>query len=801
LSPAVGSCKLSTRTWGPLLVATALGLVVGCGDCGDQDNQVARPMAVIPPTALSIHPRVIHLSVGGTTALSVRVSPNGASPAVLWKVVTPNGGSIDNQGLYQAPGTPGRYEVQAHSQAAPPVQGQVAIMVHPRPSAQVLRADRPRVAPGAPVALEPVFANGKGVIEPGSIRVDSGQRCIVHPLATTVYTLTVTNEAGLSVRAQVQVQVSEDVPLLPAPSSAPANCGQADSGAVPAPALPPAAGTLEAGAPAAIPLRRASIPVQNLQTRPSAAPQPESPQASTPIPGGSSDPVPAPPSPRPALVTQAATSAANGSPAPAPLEAQAGDEPPPAPPLGEHERIPGLAPPPGGQEQAQREQLPAGDGTQVPGQARFRRPMGAAVSLHEIVYVADGHAVLLRLPDGAVQVLAGSMTEPGYLDAEGLQARFQDPEGLGRDRDGHLFVLEPQARRVRMINTDQRVSTVYETPAQVPAERRPHCLAVVPGESRTFFLGTPGEDAGSTRIIHRVVTREGHHDEQVAAVQHLAALAADRNGNLLVLAGHPDRPVLTLQRFARGPEPDAAWAAVDRALDIGPGAGGIGPELGRPGIRAMAVDSRGSLFLADESNGVIWKVPQDLGRIDAVTGTQSWVAGMAPAEPRDPRQLLGRPRGLAVTAQDHLVYTFDEAVAKVSEPGTPDSPWHPPLPSSAAAAPGPRHRPTRSWRTLENRAIQPNVQERRNQLRGDDDEMPSAPLPLGGEDGQATAPPLPDPAPAPAAPTGQALDRGALFGAITNYNRSTLRRVRRPEPPPQEPPAPARVVPEDWETS
>jgi hypothetical protein len=419
-------------------------------------------------------------------------------------------------------------------------------------------------------------------------------------------------------------------------------------------------------------------------------------------------------------------------------------------------------------------------------QARFLKPMGVAISPADVVYVADGHAIRQILADGAVRTFAGSAAEAGDRDANGLEARFQDPADLGLDQNGNLFVLEPAARRVRMISREGVVSTVYRTPRDLPAGREPHCLAVPPGRTQTFFLGTPSREAGATDIIRFTLAVHGVETQRVATVQHLMALTADRAGNLFVLLRQPDRQVMTLQRYTHGPGPDAAWAMAGPALDFGPDAE-AGHALGMPDIHTMAVDSKGDLFLADFANSVIWKARRDLDRIADAVGDWPFVAGLAEASGL--RSPLGQPRGLAVTAQDHLVFTFGQAVAMVTGPGTPDSPWT--LPRGAAAAAGAdRNRPQARPRPAEagyHALLQQSFKARRGQVededevQGEGEGLPEAPPPPG----PAPAPPA-APVPAPAAPAPAPpphADRNALLDQIRQGR--TLRPVARPAAPAQ----------------
>lgn len=81
-----------------------------------------------------------------------------------------------------------------------------AITVVPSPTA-ALQASVAQVGPGETLTLTPTFTGGTGALTPGVGTVTSGTPVTVGPLtATTTFVLTVTNSAGKSVTASVQVR-------------------------------------------------------------------------------------------------------------------------------------------------------------------------------------------------------------------------------------------------------------------------------------------------------------------------------------------------------------------------------------------------------------------------------------------------------------------------------------------------------------------------------------------------------------------------------------------------------------------
>jgi hypothetical protein len=81
----------------------------------------------------------------------------------------------------------------------------------PPPSITSFTANPTSIPNGSSAVLTGVFANGTGVITPGSLTATSGVGVTVSPTATTTYTLTVTNANGIAVTATAKVTVTAAV--------------------------------------------------------------------------------------------------------------------------------------------------------------------------------------------------------------------------------------------------------------------------------------------------------------------------------------------------------------------------------------------------------------------------------------------------------------------------------------------------------------------------------------------------------------------------------------------------------------
>jgi len=78
---------------------------------------------------------------------------------------------------------------------------------------------------------------------------------------------------------------------------------------------------------------------------------------------------------------------------------------------------------------------------------------------NQCLYVTDEHRICKLTTTGAMSVVAGSAT-PGYADAKGNEARFNDPEDIDVDAEGNVYVADAWNNSIRKITPDEEVSTV-----------------------------------------------------------------------------------------------------------------------------------------------------------------------------------------------------------------------------------------------------------------------------------------------------------------------------------------------------
>ena len=93
-------------------------------------------------------------------------------------------------------------------------------------------------------------------------------------------------------------------------------------------------------------------------------------------------------------------------------------------------------------------------------------PMGnqnrIALAPNGDIYIADYnyHRILIRTVSGKMRILAGKLNQAGYVDGTGMNAMFNQPNGIALDTSGNVFVADSSNYRIRRI-TPAGVVTTY----------------------------------------------------------------------------------------------------------------------------------------------------------------------------------------------------------------------------------------------------------------------------------------------------------------------------------------------------
>jgi sugar lactone lactonase YvrE len=249
--------------------------------------------------------------------------------------------------------------------------------------------------------------------------------------------------------------------------------------------------------------------------------------------------------------------------------------------------------------------------------AEFSWPMGIAIDAAGFVYVTDTHANTLRRvsPTGTVVTLAGVAGQSGSTDGIADRARFSLPFGVAADPSGVLYVADSANHTVRVATATGTVTTLAGSPPTggwrdgVAAE----ALFASPASLGYDALGNLFIADADNHVVRRmragvVTTFAGLAGEAgsadgsgtAARFNRPAGLVVDRAGNLLVA----DSRNHTIRLIT--PAGDVSTLAGSPGT---PGTSdGPGPAARFNEPWGLAIDTAGTLYVADTWNGAIRKV-------------------------------------------------------------------------------------------------------------------------------------------------------------------------------------------------
>jgi len=255
--------------------------------------------------------------------------------------------------------------------------------------------------------------------------------------------------------------------------------------------------------------------------------------------------------------------------------------------------------------------------------ARFNYPRGVAVDSAGNVYVADrnNHTIRKVSAVGVVTTLAGTARMAGSADGTGTAARFYNPYGVTIDSAGNVYVADGSNHTIRKVSAAGVVTTLAGT-AGMPGS------ADGTGTAARFNLPT-GVTVDSASNVY--VADYGNH-----AIRKVSAL-----GVVTTLAGS---------------------AGIPGSAD-GPGTAALFYDP-----RDVTVDSAGNVYVADSGNHTIRKV-NGAGVVTTLAGSAG-VPGSADGP--STTSLFYDPRGVTVDSADnvYIADTGNHTIHKVSPTGT-----------------------------------------------------------------------------------------------------------------------------------
>jgi hypothetical protein len=191
---------------GPKLVLTCR-VTNAAGDAltSSLEIPVARPLSI------SIGPATATLTVGRTMKFGYSLEGNGG-PDVTWNLVPPNAGTVDADGNYQAPATPGTYTLQVAARAHPDTLARAQVKVVAAPEATITAPESVKAGAAGLTARVPEQAGATYAWEIQGGTATAGQSGPIVTFSvgegpTLTLRCTVTNEAGDELTHALQIEV------------------------------------------------------------------------------------------------------------------------------------------------------------------------------------------------------------------------------------------------------------------------------------------------------------------------------------------------------------------------------------------------------------------------------------------------------------------------------------------------------------------------------------------------------------------------------------------------------------------
>ena len=252
-------------------------------------------------------------------------------------------------------------------------------------------------------------------------------------------------------------------------------------------------------------------------------------------------------------------------------------------------------------------------------------PGGVAVDSIDNIYVTDpaNHVVLKLTPQGSLSVFAGETGLTARLyhfaDGPGDQARFYSPFGLAIDRADNLYVADQDNNIIRKITPAGMVSTLAGMPPEFghPEGR---------GASRELAHPGSADGAGTAAQFNRP-----------------SSIAVDAGGTLFVA----DEYSHTIRKITS----DGAVTTLAGTPGESGSADGVGSAARFNYPRGIAVDTTGTIYVADLANAVIRRI-SSTGDVITVAG-KTGELGTADG-PGGSARFIG-PRSMAADSTGNII--------------------------------------------------------------------------------------------------------------------------------------------------
>src|SRR5436190_7856727 len=257
--------------------------------------------------------------------------------------------------------------------------------------------------------------------------------------------------------------------------------------------------------------------------------------------------------------------------------------------------------------------------------ARFGNANGIALA-GTTVYVADANNTIRKITSaGVVTTLAGTPDVAGSADGTGAAAQFNFPNGVAADSKGNVYVADLNNCTIRKIVAATGVVTTLAGTARAQG----YADGIGPAARFTFPHSVAVDSAGTTvyvsdafnQVVRKinvstgaVTTLAGYQPDGAvqdvdgtgsnARLNYPGGIAVDKNGNVYVA----EQTASTIRKITPGGVVTTLAGTFTPNGSYGGSADGIGPAARFYAPWGIAVDAKGTLYLADWGNCTIRKI-------------------------------------------------------------------------------------------------------------------------------------------------------------------------------------------------
>jgi sugar lactone lactonase YvrE len=306
--------------------------------------------------------------------------------------------------------------------------------------------------------------------------------------------------------------------------------------------------------------------------------------------------------------------------------------------------------------------------------ARFNFPWGIAIDSGNNLFVADsGNQVIRKITSAAVvTTFAGTLGTPGSADGAGTAASFADPAGLAIDASGNIYVADGTNHTIRKITSAGVVSTFAGSAGN------PGFLDGTGAAAK--FSGPMGIAIDLSSNLY-VANYNNHNIRKITSsgvVTTIAGVAnytgsGDGNGSGTAYFFNPNTVAIDSGNIYVADTGNNAIRKITAAgvssyfAGVAPGTDGTGAAARFLSPNATAIDSAGTIYIADAKNNIIRKITTG-GVVTTLAGT----AGLSGAiNGTGAAARFNNPQGIAVDSSlnVYVADTDNQIIRKITSAG------------------------------------------------------------------------------------------------------------------------------------